>query len=213
MSRYETEEEQVQAIKNWWNKNGTQLLSIILVVVVAAAGWRYWTNSQYVASANASSMFELLQAQYQADKFGEVSREALKLMQEQPESPYAAGAALLHASFSFKKGEFDTAVDNLQWVIANSTDQALKVTAQVRLARVYIDQQKFDDAQSAIGAAESMNLNGTEQSNVDYVKGMLALQQDNKEAAYEAFSKVLQNPQAESNLLGLAKIQVDDLTK
>ncbi len=213
MSRYETEEEQVQAIKDWWNKNGTQLLSLILVVVVAFAGWRYWTNSQYVASANASSMFELLQAQYQNDKFGEVSREALKLMQEQPESPYASGAALLHATFSYKKGETDTAIENLQWVMDNSTDQAMKVTAKMRLLRIYIDQQSIDKAQAAIGEAEKMQLNGAQQANLDYLKGMLALQQGQNDAAQSAFAKVLDNPDTETNLLGLAKIQVDDLAK
>ena len=87
MSRYDTEEEQVEAIKTWWKKNGTQLLTAILVVVLAVSGWRYWTNTQYVNSVNASSINELLQANYQQGSFGEVSREALKLMQEQPESP------------------------------------------------------------------------------------------------------------------------------
>lgn len=34
MSRYETEEDQVEAIKQWWQKNGTQLLSGIFGVGV-----------------------------------------------------------------------------------------------------------------------------------------------------------------------------------
>ncbi|HHS99638.1 MAG TPA: tetratricopeptide repeat protein, partial [Thiomicrospira sp.] len=64
MSRYETEEEQIEAFKSWWKKNGTQLLSAILVVVLVFSGWRYWTNTKYVESVNASSTYELLQASY-----------------------------------------------------------------------------------------------------------------------------------------------------
>jgi len=211
MSRYETEEEQIEAFKKWWNKNGTQLLSMVLVVVVAVAGWRYWTNSQYVASANASSMYELLQSHSQNGTFGEVSREALKLMQEQPESPYAAGAALLHASFSYDKGDLDEAISNLKWVGTNSTDKALKVVAHTRLARIYADQKQFSEAESELGQLSSMTLNATEQGNVDYIAGIIALQQGEQQKAYDAFSKVVQNPNAESNLSGLAQIQLDDL--
>ncbi len=213
MSRYETEEEQVEAIKKWWNKNGTQLLSVILVIVVAVAGWRYYTNSQYVTAANASSMYELLQAQSERGAFGEVSREALKLMQEQPESPYAAGAALLHADFSYKKGEIDEAANNLIWVTEHSTDKALKVTAYSRLARLYADQKQFDKADLQIAHLTKLPLNGVEKGNVDYVAAMIALQKGEQDKAIEALTKVISNPQTEKNLLGLAQIQLDDLAK
>ena len=213
MSRYETEEEQVEAFKNWWNKNGTQVLSAILVVVVAVAGWRYYTNTQYVNSVNASSMYELLVSHSQQGTFGEVSREALKLMQEQPESPYAAGAALLHASFNLEKGEAEEAKTHLNWVLANSTDQAMKATAMLRLARVMADQQDFAGAQSQLQSLQAMKLNGTQQGSLDYVTGLVALQQSDREAAYSAFEKVVNNPDTEQNLLGLAQIQLDDLAK
>lgn len=213
MSRYETEEEQIEAFKKWWNKNGTQLLSAVLVVVIAVGGWRYYTNTQYVESANASSMYELLLGHKQQGSFGEVSREALKLMQEQPESPYAAGAALLYASYSYEKGDMDDAEQHLTWVTANSTDAALKVTAYLRLARLLSDKQDFDGAQKQLATLASMKLNGAEKGSYDYVSGMVALQQNDHEKAFGAFSDVVNNPQAEKNLLGLAQIQLDDLAK
>ena len=120
MSRYETEEEQIEAFKSWWNKNGTQLLSAILVIVLAFSGWRYWTNTQYVESVNASSMYEVLQVNLQQGSFGEVSREALKLIQEQPKSPYAVGAALLFATYSYDKGDTQEAIDHLHFVANNA---------------------------------------------------------------------------------------------
>lgn len=213
MSRYETEEEQIEAIKKWWDKNGTQLLTGVLIIVVSVGGWRYWQNSQHVASANASATFEVLQASSQNGTFGEVSRDALKLMQEEPKSPYAAGVALLHAKYSYEKGEIDTAVENLNWVLNNSTDNALKVTAHTRLARVYADQDKFAEAQQQLEQAGKLPLNGVQQGNVDYIAAMIALQQGKSEQAYEGFAKVVKNPQTEKSLLGLAQIQLDDLSK
>ncbi|MEA1990020.1 MAG: tetratricopeptide repeat protein [Pseudomonadota bacterium] len=213
MSRYETEEEQIEAFKSWWNKNGTQLLSAILVIVLAFSGWRYWTNTQYVESANASAMYEVLQANLQQGSFGEVSREALKLIQEQPKSPYAAGAALLFATYSYDKGDTQEAVEHLNWVATNSEDAALKVTAYIRLARIYTDTKNFTEAEAQLNLLQSMNLSGAAKGNLDYATGMVALQQKDSEKAFSSFTAVINNPETEKNLLGLAQIQLDDLAK
>ncbi|QCU90588.1 YfgM family protein [Thiomicrorhabdus sediminis] len=213
MSRYQTEEEQVEAFKQWWNKNGTQLLSAILVVVIAVSGWRYWSNTQYVESANASAMYELLQMRSQQGQFGEVSREALKLMQEQPDSPYAAAAAMLHAKYSFEKGEKDEAIDNLNWVSQNATDNSLKSIAQLRIARIYLDNQQFDKAAEQLKAMPATQLTAVQQANYDYVSGLLALQQGDITKAQQAFKAVVDNSETEKSLLGLAQIQLDDLAQ
>lgn len=213
MSRYETEEEQIDAIKKWWNKNGTQLLSAVLVIVLAVSGWRYWTNTQYVNAANASSMHELLQLNFQQGSFGEVSREALKLMQEQPQSPYAASVALMHATFSYKKGEVNQAIENLNWVLDNAQESHLKVVAQTRLARIFADQDNFTEAQNMIAALNSQKLNATQQGNVDYIAALIALAQGEKTQAFDMFNKVVSNADAEQNLVSLAQIQLDDLAK
>lgn len=213
MSRYETEEEQIEAFKSWWNKHGTQLLSAVLVVVLAFSGWRYWSNTQYVEAANGSSTYELLQVSLQQGSFGEVSREALKLVQEQPKSPYASGAALLLATYSLQKGQADEAIEHLNWVADNASDVALKVTAHTRLARVYLDHKKFDEAQAELDELKALDLKGAAKGNADYVSGMLALQTNDTEKAFSAFSSVVGNPETEQNLLGLAQIQLDDLAK
>jgi len=213
MSRYETEEEQIAAFKAWWNKNGTQLLSAVLVVVLAVSGWRYWTNTQYVESANASGLYELLQANKTQGTFGEVSREALKLMQEQPDSPYAAGAALLYASYSYEKGDVAEAIEHLTWVTKNSTDSSLKVAAHMRLARIHADAKQLDEATAELSKLKAMNLNGAAQGNYDYVAGIIALEQKQMDKAFSSFTEVVKNPNTEKNLLGLAQIQLDDLAK
>lgn len=213
MSRYETEEEQIEAFKSWWNKHGTQLLSALLVVVIAVSGWRYWTNTQYVDSANASSLYEVLQMNMQQGSFGEVSREALKLIQEQPESPYASAAALLYAKYSYDKGDFSDAEEHLNWVATKTTDDALKVTAHLRLARMHAENKSFDKAEAQLTTLAAMDLIGAAKGNFDYVRGMLALQQSDNEKAYLAFTAVVANPHTEKNLLGLAQVQLDDLAK
>ncbi len=211
MSRYETEDEQVEAIKSWWKKNGTQLLSALLVVVIAISGWRYWTNAQYIESANASSLFEALQVNMERGTFGEVSREALKLIQEQPDSPYAVGAAMMHAKYSLDKGETEDALAQYSWITENAKDAQLRNTAYISLARIQIDLQNLDAAQAHLDFLTKANLKGAEKSVLDYLFGLMAIAKSDSESAQLAFKRVVENEQTEANLLGLAQIQLDDL--
>ena len=213
MSRYETEEEQVDAIKSWWKKNGTQLLSLLLVGVIAISGWRYWTNTQHVESVNASTLFEVLQINMQRGTFGEVSREALKLIQEQPESPYSVGAAMLYAKYSLDKGEAEEALGHLSWVAENAKDAQLRNSARLNMARVQADLKQFDAANENLAFLTKANLKGAEKAVFDYVSGLVALAQLKNDDAHLAFKRVVENDLAEQNLLGLAQIQVDDLAK
>lgn len=212
MSRFETEEEQIDAIKSWWKKNGTALLTGVLVVVVAVSGWRYWQNSQFVASANASATFEVLQNRALQGNFGEVAREALKLMNENPESPYATAAALMHAKYDIEKGDLEKAKENLQWAIDHSPSIELQSIAQMRLARLLAQQAEYTQAENLLGSialAEQTAL----KADIDYLKGLLALSQQDNEQALQWFQAVLTNEQTDDNLRGLAEIQLADLTQ
>ena len=44
MDVYNTEEEQVEAIKKWWNENGKSIITGIIIGVIAIFGWRSYEN-------------------------------------------------------------------------------------------------------------------------------------------------------------------------
>ncbi|MDA3808198.1 MAG: tetratricopeptide repeat protein [Thiomicrorhabdus sp.] len=213
MSRYDTEDEQLDAIKAWWKKNGSQLLTVILVGVLAFSGWRYWTNTKSVESTNASSLYEVLQVSMQQGNFGEVSREALKLVQEQPESPYAIGAAMLYAKYSLEKGDTDEAIQHLTWVTESAEDPQLRNLALLRVARIHADINDFEGADKNLTTLSQADLNGAEKANFDYISGLVALAEGKEDLALQAFKNVVMNEDAEKNLMGLAHIQLDDLSK
>jgi len=213
MSRYDTEEEQIDAIKAWWKKNGTSLLTSILIFVVVFSAWRYWNNYNQVQATNASSMYEVMQLNMQQGTFGEVSREALKLMQEQPSSPYASAAAMLMAKYSFSKGDFAEAKQHLEWVNTHAEDDTLKRTSLMRLARVLADQKQFDEAKTVMSNVTVSQLLPSEKSHFDYINGVIAIQQNDLALARDGFKRVVDNVGASKTLKGLAQIQLDDLPK
>lgn len=213
MSRYDTEQEQIEAIKAWWGKYGTLILSGVLIVAIAFAGWRYWQSYSYTQSANASATFEVLELSHQNGAFGEVSREARRLMQEQPDSPYAGAAAMMLAQFHWEKAESDEALDALQWVVEANQPADMQVTAQLRVVRIQIELSQLDEAKKTLDVLSAQKLNAAQQANVDYVSALLAQAQQDFVQAEAAFKRVVDNEQAQPDLRNIARLQMDDLAQ
>ena len=214
MSRYETDEEQWEAIKRWWKENGTQVILAVVVAIAATAGWRYYQGVQYARAAQASSTFEVLKLQAQLGKFDEVAREAHKLMTEQPDSPYAAGAALLLAQWHYeKKHQLKEALEALQWVTTRAQEPGMKMVAQVRGARMLADAGQYDKAEQWLKPVEKDALALETRSLYDYVQGEIALFRQDVPAARAAFQRVVDNGRAHEGLLQLAKLQLKDLAE
>ena len=53
-------------------------------------------------------------------------------------------ASMTAAKVAWKKNDLKTAVNLLNWTIANAKDQGLVSVSRLRLADIYIDQGKFD---------------------------------------------------------------------
>lgn len=213
MSRYDTEQEQMDAIKAWWAKYGTLILSGVLIVAIAFAGWRYWQSYTYTQSANASATFEVLEISHQNGMFGEVSREARRLMQDQPKSPYAGAAAMMLAQFHWDKAESEEALEALQWVVDAKQPSDMKVTAQLRMVRIYIEVSELDKAQQILDGLASQKWGGAQQANVDYASALLAQAQQNFTQAEAAFQRVVNNQDAQADLRNIARLQMDDLAQ
>lgn len=211
MSRYETDEEQVEAIKSWWKKNGTQLLSGILVIVLAWTGWTYWQNSQMTKALNASAVFEVMQAKQNQNALGDVLRDGLKLMEEQPDSPYASGVALMIAKHYFEEDAFDKAIENYQWAIDHAPDQSIKLIAQLRLVTVYVQENMFGKANQVLEGVDRNVLSSAEKGNYDFQVAELALTEGKISEAKEAYNRVLSNADAPESVQNLAQLKLADL--
>ena len=46
MEQYRTEDEQVEALRRWWNENGRSTLAAVVIVLAAGFGWRAWQANE-----------------------------------------------------------------------------------------------------------------------------------------------------------------------
>jgi len=145
-----TEEEQIEAIKSWWKKHGNTVSTVILIVVMCFAGFRYWQWNKQKVDFQASNLYEqMLSAYTNQDKKAIVSR-ANKLVQNHSGTVYGDTAHLTLAKVAAEKKLYDKAATHLNAVIKDDTHSALTQVAKIRLARVLLAKKEYQSALSAI---------------------------------------------------------------
>lgn len=150
------EQEKLDAIRQWWERYGTLIVTVIAVVALAFAGWRGWQWYEGNQARQAMGYFEALEAA--ATQPGDDSIERIKaasqtLRDDFSSSGYASRGALVAASVFMKEKDYDGAREQLQWVIDKSKDAALVPLASLRLAGVLLEQKAYDDALKLVANA------------------------------------------------------------
>jgi len=213
MSRHDTDQEQLAQLKAWWDKWGTWLLSIILIIVLSFSGWRYWQSYKLSQASTASTTFDMLAVSQQVGEFGEVLREARRLMQDYPASPYAAAAALMLGTYYMEQGDFEQAQAALTWVGTSRVDQVFKDVAALRQTKIFINLQQYEQAQEVLSSITKSNLTEVSIAQYDYHQALLHMHQGEVLQAISAFEKVMSNSAVSADLSNLARLYRDDLAQ
>jgi predicted negative regulator of RcsB-dependent stress response len=140
------EQEQLDALKAWWNDNRNQVLGAVLVVVVAMGGWRGWQYYQYQQSTGAATLYGQVLEQVGSNDPKRVNDAAAAVMDKFSSTAYAARAALLAAQVNEQGKDVARAKTQLQWVIDHASEATLKDVARLRLAAVLLDEKNYADA-------------------------------------------------------------------
>lgn len=145
MDIHRTEEEQIEAIKKWWQEQGNSVLATIAVAVIAVFGWQTWNNytteQKSTAGVQYQQLLEALAPKNGMDLSAEEQTTANHLADELKAnysgSSYAQYAALLKAKLAVDSADLATAKQELQWVLDKNPNKELKDVTQLRLARVH----------------------------------------------------------------------------
>jgi predicted negative regulator of RcsB-dependent stress response len=138
---YTTEEEQIEALRRWWNENGRSIVVAVVIALAGTFGWQSWQSSREQQRQHASDIYQAMLREISgqalsADDNGGIEL-AEQLKNEFGGTTYAQFAALHLAAMAVSDGELDSAEQELRWVLgkaAKGSDTA--EVAQLRLARV-----------------------------------------------------------------------------
>lgn len=147
MEGYNTESEQLAALRQWWKKNGNYVVAGIVAGVLVVGGWRLWGYWQARRSAAAANLYAgVVGAEQQSDNAA-IVKAAKALIAAYPDSAYGALAGLAMAKADLGQQNLKGAQAALRDVMQHSPDKGLAIVARLRLARLQI---QADDPKAAL---------------------------------------------------------------
>ncbi len=201
MSDYETEEQQVEAIKEWWKQNGMSVLLGVALGVGAILSWNGWNAYEASNAMKASDLYTEISEAVKADNTEAVSSIATTLRDDYSDSSFASMASLMEAKINAESNQLTDAVSHLQWVIDNSDFQELKTVAAIRKARVLLADGKVSDALASLPEAATGGFSGL----IAEVRGDIYIALGDTDKARESYLEAQVNggSQASPALLGM----------
>jgi len=133
---YETEEQQVEALKAWWAENGRAVILGIGLGIVIIGGYYFWEDRKEKAAMAASTLYNDSITALRAGDTDTAQAKAKEVSEEYGSALYASYARFSAARAAIEAGEMDAAAEHLQWVAKESDHAEVKLIAQIRLARV-----------------------------------------------------------------------------
>lgn len=205
-----TEEEELAAIKEWWQRNGKPLLAGGALALAGVLGWQLWQDRQINQSQAASALYQQL-VDISLNGAGEpdaakVSELTGRLNKDFAGSHYAQYASLLLARVAVDSGRLDEAAAELRKVLDKPADATLGEVSRQRLARVLSAQDKTEDGLALLaGEAAAVFVASREE-----LRGDLLVKLGRNAEARAAYQKARAAQPQEAGL-GTLQIKLDDL--
>ncbi len=204
------EQDQLDALKHFWSRFGNAISAVLLLVVLALAGWngyRYWQARQ---AAQASAMFDEVERAAGASDLVLAQRAFDDMKQRYASTSYAPQAGLLVAKLAIDSGKDDaaaTATAALKWVADNASDDGYRAVAALRLAALMVEVQQYEQAQKVLASVRADAFVGLAQDRLGDIYVLQHKPAEAKAAYLQAFSAM----DADSEYRRLIKIKLNAL--
>ena len=195
-----TEEEQVEQIKKWWNSNGKQIIAGAVIGLAGIWGWNTYSDYQDKQSLNARSLYLI----YASDSNNLGAYD--KLTTDFSSSTYSDQAILLMAKYLFDAGSYTQALGVIEPLI-NNASSVISNTATLRAASIYLQLGQHDQALLILEEQSGDGFSGL----IYNLMGDIYLDLGNRAEAQNYYSLAINNVTENSNLSQLIQIKLDDL--
>lgn len=172
------EQEKLDAIKDWWDRNGTKVIIFAVVFAVGVLGWRGYQWYEQHQATKAMGYFEALEAaasQNNDESKARVLAASEVLRKDHAKSGYTSRAVLIAADALLEQGDLDGAKTQLEWLAAQSSEKAMVDIARLRLSGILLEQKDYGAALKQIQQASPafMGLYADRRGDIYYAQGEL----------------------------------------
>ncbi len=139
MDTYQTEEQQVEALKDWWKENSRSIIIGIVVGVSAIMGWKAWQGQIQTQAEQASNIYQQILVANDKKESAAVTKLSEQLIEGYADTAYAEYATLFLVKQAVLAGETGAAQTELKALVSKSKQADVVHLARVRLAQIMLD--------------------------------------------------------------------------
>ncbi|MGC0985980.1 YfgM family protein [Pantoea agglomerans] len=183
MEVYSNENEQTDALRNFFANNGKALAIGVVIGIAALGGWRYWSSHQDDTAKTVSAQYQQLTSAMEAGK--PETLEAVNRFASENSNTYGALAAMDLAKQYVDAGQLDKAATLLQNGLKDTKDANLQAVINLRLARIQLQQNQADAALKTLDGVKGDGWTAI----VADIRGEALLTKGDKQGARDAWSK------------------------
>ena len=196
----DSEEEQVDKLKKWWDSNGKQIIAGAVLGLAGIFGWNAYVDYQDSQALNARALY----LSYASDSANVGAYD--KLIKDHPSSLYADQGTLVMAKYLFDAGNYSLALDALKPLMSRE-NSVIASTASLRTASLFLELGQHEEALAVLNME-----NANEFSGLFYnLAGDVYLDLGNNEQARNSYNLAIENITDNSSLSQLIQIKLDDL--
>jgi len=203
---YDTEEEQLEQLKKWWDANNTSLIAGVITAIALVTGWNLWQSHQLQQRQEASQLFQNLLDSAKKNDNSAIEKLADQLAVEHGSLTYAHFAALEKAKSKVQQGDLEAAKAILQQQVQNPGSEELRHVARLRLIQLMLATAQYEDGLRLIAEVDPARSDGFAAS-YDELEGDLYVALDRLDEARVAYQDAIRTGQATA----LTQFKLDDI--
>ena len=182
MDIYQTEEQQVEAIKGYWEKNGNTIIAGIVLGFAGFIGFNFYQDNKLEQELALSDSYQALLAESEKDAEA-FTADGQAFVQANAKSSYASLMALSLAKQAATHKDWAQVQQQLTLAIEKAPTDGIKAIASLRLARVQVQLEQYSEALATLAKPLPESFTAA----VEEIKGDTYVLQGKKELARNAY--------------------------
>jgi len=200
------EQEQLDALKTWWNTYGNLVIGALLAIVVVLASYKGWIYYQHKQSTEASVKYEAL-IKLDPKESKEIQTISADLMDHYASTPYAGRAALTVAITNLTINDTKSAKAQLAWAAQNAKESQIQAIANLQLAGVLFEEKNYDEALKTLTIKHDEGFDGLYAD----LRGDILVAQNKKTEARTAYEEALSKLDGEGRYYRFTEHKLESL--
>jgi len=203
----DTEQDELEALQKWWKENGRAVVVGLILGLGGVFGWTTWQARVETTAEQASVVYQSMVDMAAAGDHQEALLRVDQIIQDLPDSEYAALAGLMGAKSAVAVGRADEATRLLDWVIANAGREEIRDVARIRSARLRLGEGKSDAGLQMLASIKTPAFAAT----VEEIRGDILSDTGEKDGAAKAYELALASDSITSGTRARVQMKLDDI--